>query len=85
MRRAGSADGDMRMVERRRRAGLSAKALKRERVEREVLRQEFESNMTTQLGVSSGIHHAHPAAKLFQNAVGRNGRSDYRGRYSMPH
>ncbi len=65
---------DIRMVQSRRRAGFTLKALQRRSVFFQFSRQEFQGYVPAKIHVFGFIHHAHAAAtKLVQDAVVRDG------------
>src|ERR1700687_2384977 len=70
---------NMRMVERRRRARLPAKAFQRLRVSRKIIGKEFEGYETAKLRVLRLVNHPHAAApEFFGDTVMRNCLSDER-------
>ena len=70
---------DVRMVQRRCCASLTAKAFESLCVPRQIIRQEFQRDEAAQFAVFRLIHHAHPAASEFlKDAVVGNGLADER-------
>ncbi len=64
---------DVRMIERRRRAGLAMEALHRAVVAGEILRQELERDVPAETQVLGVVDDAHsPAAKFAEDAIVRD-------------
>jgi hypothetical protein len=66
------------MVQRRRGPCLATKTFERLRVPRHFIREKLKRDEAAQLGAFGFVNHAHAApAKLFNNAVVRNGLADH--------
>ena len=75
---------DVRVVQRRRRAGFRAKPLHRLRIMRKILGNEFERNGSSEPDVFGAVNHAHAArSELPHHAIMRNCPSDH-GHFRRP-
>src|SRR5215469_1241344 len=71
---------DVRMVEGRRRFGLSLETAEHLWISRDIIGQEFESDETVQLDVLRFIDDTHsPTAELLDDAIVRDGLADHSG------
>ena len=70
---------DARMIQRRGCLRLALESFERRLVGRRVLREEFQRNLASELGVLRAVDHSHPATtKLFYDTVMRDSAADQR-------